>query len=174
MNCKSLESIARDCSSGIGGIRPFIHIVETKEVDFDAATFDGTETHLITSLTSSEIPETVEFRNDVGSLTEAYTLDPSGATVFTQTLSLPLHGRDASKSRKITVMASGQRRLDIIVQQNDGQYVYLRDMVLSEVGEGTGTAKTDGSQYALTFTGVSEHSHYYIDKSTVEDLLDPQ
>lgn len=171
MNCKSLESIKRDCSSAIGGIRPKIYIGESESVDWDAIVLDTEEEFLIDSITADADFEEIEFRNNVGSLEESYTYEADGATVFEQTLSLPLHGRDASKSRKITVMASGQRRLDIIVQQNNGEYVYLRDMILSEVGEGTGTEKTEGSRYALTFTGQSEHLSYYISKDAVESLL---
>ena len=174
MNCKSLESIKRDCSSAIGGIRPKIFVGESELVDWDAIAFDNTEEFLIDSISAGNTFEEIEFRNNVGSLEESYTYEADGAVVFEQTLSLPLHGRDASKSRKITVMASGQRRLDIIVQQNNGDYVYLREMVLSEVGEGTGTEKTEGSRYALTFVGQSEHLSYYITKDAVEELMSPE
>ena len=174
MNCESLNSIQRDCSSAIGGIRPKIYIGDSNAVDWEGATFDSIEEFLIETLTTSEAFEEIEFRNNVGSLEETYSLDNDGAIVFEQTLSLPIHGRDASKSRKITVMASGQRLLDIVVQQNDGKYVYLREVTLSEVGEGTGTEKTEGSKYALTFTGQSEHLSYFIDKDAIEGLVNPE
>jgi hypothetical protein len=47
----------------------------------------------------------VQFRKEIGSLNEDYSAEPDGAIVYTQTLSLPIHGRDASKSNQISRMS---------------------------------------------------------------------
>ena len=156
INCSALSSIERDCSNALGGIDQRIYINDSANVNFAGATFSGgTASGTITALDlESAAPEfeIVEFRKNLATLTEEYANNPDGAVMFEQTLVIPIHGRDASKSAKISVMASGQRELDIIIPQNDGGYVYLREATLTAVGDGTGAAKGDGSKYTLTLS----------------------
>lgn len=173
INCEKLESINRDCSNALGGINQEILINDSSNVDFDGATITD---HEITSLdleTGADGFEVIEFRKSLATLNEDYASDPDGAVVFEQTLVIPIHGRDASKSKKISVMAAGQRELDIIVPQNDGGYVYLRKATLTTVADGTGAAKADGSKYTLTFTAQSENLAYFIDPDIIGAITEP-
>lgn len=171
INCGALSSITRDCSNALGGIDQKIYINDSENVDYDGATFSTGEITAISLGTASVSFEVVEFRKNLATLNEDYANNPDGAVVFEQTLVLPIHGRDASKSHKISVMASGQRELDIIVPQNDGGYVYLRQATLTTVGDGTGAAKADGSKYTLTFTAQSENLAYFIDGDLISALI---
>lgn len=173
INCELLESIERDCSNALGGINQRIYLNDSKNVEFDAATVAD---HIITTIAlGATAPgfEVVEFRKNLATLSEDYANNPDGAVMFEQTLVLPIHGRDAAKSKKISVMAAGQRELDIIIPQNDGGYVYLRQATLTTVADGTGAAKGDGSKYTLTFTAQSEELAYFVDSDLIESLVDP-
>ena len=173
MICEKLEPIVRDCSNALGGIAQKIYINDSKNVDYDGATVTD---HIIESLdleSGADGFEVVEFRKNLATLVEDYASAPDGAVMFNQTLVIPIHGRDASKSKKISVMASGQRELDIMIPQNGGGYVYLRQAVLSTVGDGTGAAKADGSKYTLTFTAESEELAYFIDEAIIDAIVEP-
>lgn len=172
INCEILQSIERDCSNALGGINQRIYINSSENVDFDNATITDHEITAL-SLDSSPAPgfEVIEFRKNLATLNEDYANNPDGAVVFTQTLVIPIHGRDAAKSQKISIIAAGQREVDIIVPQNDGGYVYLRQATLTTVADGTGAAKADGSKYTLTFTAESEELALYIDEDLIESLL---
>lgn len=171
INCGALDSITRDCSNALGGIDQRIYINDSENVDYDGATFSNGEITNISLGTASITFEVVEFRKNLATLNEDYANNPDGAVVFEQTLVIPIHGRDASKSHKISVMASGQRELDIIIPQNEGGYVYLRQATLTTVGDGTGAAKADGSKYTLTFTAQSENLAYFIDGDLIASLI---
>lgn len=170
INCEKLGSILRDCSNALGGIDQRIYMADSSDVDFDSATVSA---HTITTLSmiSGATFETIEFRKNLATLTEEYANNPDGAVMFSQTLVIPIHGRDAAKSNKISVMAAGQRELDIMIPQNGGGYVYLRHAVLSAVGDGTGAAKADGAKYTLTFTAESEVLAYFVDEDIISALL---
>lgn len=172
LNCGKLESILRDCSNALGGINQKIYFNDSSEVDYDSKTVTA---HTITTLSLANGGttgfETVEFRKNLATLNEDYANNPDGAVMFEQTLVIPIHGRDAAKSKKISVMAAGQRELDIIIPQNDGGYVYLRQATLTTVADGTGAAKGDGSKYTITFTAQAEELAYFIDSSLISTLL---
>lgn len=171
INCDALSSIERDCSNALGGINQKIYINDSANVDYDAATItDGVITSLSLTTLGTEF-EVIEFRKNLATLNEDYTNNPDGAVMFEHTLVIPIHGRDAAKSNKISVMAAGQRELDIIVPQNDGGWVYLRQATLTTVADGTGAAKADGSKYTLTFTAQSEQLAYFIDEALISDLI---
>lgn len=171
--CEALETILKDCSSAIGGLDTEMYINDSSNVDWEARTMNLTDDTIATLTLEALTPKftVIQFRKNLASLNEDYAKSDDGAVVYTQTLSLPIHGRDAAKSRKISAMAAGQREVDIIVRQNDGSYVYLRNMQLSTVADGTGAARTDGSKYTLTFDGVSEALSFYIESTAVASLL---
>jgi hypothetical protein len=173
INCEKLEAIVRDCSNALGGIDQRIFMNDSKNVAYDDATVVE---HIITGLaleSTADGFETIEFRKNLATLTEDYASAPDGAVMFNQTLVIPIHGRDAAKSKKISIMASGQRELDIIIPQNGGGYVYLREATLSAVADGTGAAKGDGSKYTLTFTAQAETLAYFIESDIVDGVLEP-
>lgn len=171
INCDALLPIERDCSNALGGINQKIYINDSANVDYDVATItDGEITALALTTLGTEF-EVIEFRKNLATLNEDYANNPDGAVMFEQTLVIPIHGRDAAKSNKISVMAAGQRELDIIVPQNDGGYVYLRQATLTTVADGTGAAKADGSKYTLTFTAQAENMAYFIDEALITTLI---
>lgn len=170
LNCDNLESIFRGCENPIGGINQRIYINDSALVDYDGGTFDLTA-HTITVLTASTAFEVIEFRKNLASLEEPYTREDEGAIIFTPTLTIPVMGRDAAKSRKISLLAAGGREIDIIIPQNDGGYVYLRKMQLASVADGTMANKAEASKYTLVFDGQAEQLSYFIGSSVVTSLI---
>lgn len=176
VNCEGLDSIYRDCSNAMGGIDQRILLIDSSDVDYDSFTYSATsgEENVITDIAligASASFEVIEFRKNLATLEETYDENPEGAVMFQQVLTIPIFGRDQSKSKKITLFASGMRELDIIVPQNSGGYVYLRKATLTNVGDGTGAAKGDGSKYTLTFTAEDEHLADFVTKSAVEAVI---
>lgn len=172
INCKSLESISRDCSNDVGSIDTTIYINDSTEIDWDAKTVTDGEITSLDLISTGATFEVIEFRKNLATLNEDYDSDPDGAVIFEQTLVIPIHGRDASKSNKISIMASGQRLIDIILRQNGGgKYIYIREAILSNVGEGINATKKEGAKYQLTFTAESETLALYIDKDVVLGLI---
>ena len=173
LNCENLESIFRGCDSAIGGIDQKIYINDSENVDYDSFVINDSA-HTITTIalfTGASSFEVIEFRKNLATLNEDYSREADGAVVFTHNLTLPIHGRDAAKSRKISLIAAGQREVDIIVPQNDGGYVYLRKMQLASIADGIGAAKTDGSKYTLTFDGQSEMLALFVDANAITSVI---
>lgn len=169
MACSNIESISFNCDdSAIGGIEKLFLIDQD---DVISASYSSS-THLVdlTIATSSSFEE-IGFRKHVGNYTEDYAKTEDGAIVYTQTVNLPIHGRDADKSRKISILAEGQRYLSLIVKMVSGKYVYFPNMQLQTVAEGSGVLKTDSNKYALTFQGINEKLAFFMTEAEVLSLL---
>jgi hypothetical protein len=168
MSCNNLENILLGCDNPVGGIKRLLINVSENITSITASA----SSHTITAVgvTGSQFTQ-VEFRKNLGTYGEPYTLNPDGAIIFLPEIVIPIHGRDAVKSKKINILAEGQRFLDIIVEDNKGQYVYFPEMQLSAVADGSGAAKTDGSKYTVTFTGENTQLAYYVDASIIPSLL---
>lgn len=173
LNCENIQEILRNCDNAIGGINQKVYINDSENVDYDNFVVDLTAHTITTAVLFSGAPtfETIEFRKNIATLNEDYTLEPEGAVIFTQTLTIPVHGRDAQKSKRISLIAAGQREVDLIIPQNDGGIVYIRQAQLQTVAEGTGANKTDGSKYTLTFNAQTEHLAYFITQAAVTSVI---
>lgn len=170
--CGDLETIDKTCVSSIGGLKESIYINDSANVLFTGFELTAGVYTAIELAGDPAIPfEVIEFRKNISDFKESYTQSPTGATVWTHTLTLTLHGRDAAKSRKINLLAAGQRDLDIVFQQNDGGYVYLREAQLRTSESGTMAVKTDASNYVLTFVSESEHSAYFVAADQIPLLI---
>lgn len=169
MSCNNIESIPFNCQdSAIGGIEK-LFLFDQDDV---VSTTPNLSAHTVTvTLTTGTTAQEIAFRKHVGNYTEDYAKAEDGAIVYTQTVNLPIHGRDADKSRKITILAEGQRYIALIVKMVNGNYVYFPNMQLQTVGEGSGVLKTDASKYALSFVGVNESLAFYMSEADVLALL---
>jgi hypothetical protein len=169
LNCDNLESIYRGCVNPIGGIDQRIYINDSENITSLGV---SASTHTINSVgvTMSNF-ETIEFRKNLATFEEPYTRNDDGAIIFTPTLTIPIHGRDAAKSRQISLIAAGQREVDIIIPNNDGTYVYFRKMQLQSVADGQGANKADASKYTLVFDGQSEQLSYFVNASVIPGII---
>ena len=170
MACTTLEDIVKGCDNNIGGITA----VYINDQDNITAVTENTSTWEVTAITQTARFQTIEFRRNVGSFTEEAAIDfANGSSFVTATINLMLHRREALVSRKIKIMGEGQRDLAVIVKDANGKYWYFPFSQVSAVAEGSGTAKADGSKYAVTLIAENEFLAKEVDPDIIPALLEP-
>ena len=157
LNCDALETITKSCDNNIGGIRK---IWLNDQENVTAAVATGWE---ITTLTSSPIYTEFEINRNTGNYTEETASDLiNGSSFVTQTITLMFNRRDKEKSEAINILGSGQRYLSAIVLDANDVYWYFENLQLTATGEGSGTARADGSKYSVTLLAEADHLSYEI------------
>lgn len=170
MACTTLEDIVKGCDNNIGGITA----VYINDQDNITAVTENNSTWEVTAITQTARFQTIEFRRNVGSFTEEAAIDfANGSSFVTATINLMLHRREALVSRKIKIMGEGQRDLAVIVKDANGKYWYFPYSQVSAVAEGSGTAKADGSKYAVTLIAENEFLAKEVDPDIIPALLEP-
>ena len=167
MACTALTSIIKSCSNNQGGIfSVFINDTENiTEMTVDQAT------HTISAITASPSYVAYDFKRNVGNVTVEPMIDLiNGSTYYEATMTLVFHRREAAKSRALTILAEGQRYLDIIFLDANGQYWYLDHAQLTGGSEETGTARADGSKYTVTFVAQMENRPFLVDPKIYPEL----
>ena len=161
LNCDALETITKSCDNNTGGIRK-IWLNDQENV---TAVPTGWE---ITTLTSSPIYTEFEINRNTGNYTEETASDLiNGSSFVTQTITLMFNRRDAAKSEAINILGSGQRYLSAIVLDANDEYWYFENLQLTATGEGSGTARADGSKYSITLLAEADHLAYTIDPGQI-------
>jgi len=156
MSCEALQSIAKTCDGNTGGIRT-VWICQQENVT--TATPDWE----ITSLVLTAPANVYAINRNTGNYTEETAQDLlSGSTVVTQTITLMFNRRDKDKSEAIHVLGSGQQYLAVFVLDANGKYWYFENVQLTATGEGSGTARADGSKYSVTLLAESDHLAYEV------------
>lgn len=149
MACTTLTSISKTCDNNIGGIRS-IWLWDMEDQD----TFtEDVATWAITALVigAPTAPTGYEFIRNSSNYTEDGAIDlVNGSSFVTQTINLVFARREAAKSKAIKILGEGQRYLGALVLDSNGIYWVFQDLQLSATGEGSGTAKADGSKYTVT------------------------
>lgn len=148
--CTALNGVAKSCDNNVGGVTEvFIYDAEDVSAIADSA---GSITSM--TLATGGVGQQFVIKRNTSNYTEEAAIDlVNGSSFITQTINLMFHRREASKSYAIQLLGEGQRDLVIIVKDANGLYWVFDDMQLSAVGEGSGTAKADGSKYSVTFVG---------------------
>ena len=148
--CTALNAVSKSCDNNIGGI------VEIALYDAEDVTTIADSNGSITSmvLATGAAGQLFYIKRNTSNFTEEAAIDlVNGSSFITQTINLMFHRREASKSYAIQILGEGQRDLVAVVKDANGLYWVFDDMQLSAVGEGSGTAKADGSKYSVTFVG---------------------
>ena len=126
----------------------------------------------ITLVGGGDLYTEFEIRRNTGSYTEDAAIDlVNGSSYVTATISLMFHRRDQSKSQAIKVLGAGQQYLNAIIQDANGKYWYFPYLQLSAVGEGSGTARADGSKYSVTLIAENDFLAYEVDSTIIAALL---
>ena len=127
---------------------------------------------LPTDLTASPTFTTFDFKRNVGNLVIEPQIDLiNGSTFYEATVTLIFHRREASKSRALTILAEGQRYLDLIILDANGVYWYVDHAQLSGGAEDTGTTRADGSKYTVTFVAQMSNRPYEISRAVVSTVI---
>lgn len=168
MSCSTLTAITKGCDNNIGGITA----IYINDMDNITSTTEDTATWMIDAQTVSTPYEAFEFRRNTGNFTEESAIDlANGSSFVTGTITLMFHRREASKSKAIKILGEGQRDLAIIIKDANGKYWYFPMAQLTATGEGSGTAKADGSKYSVTFVAENEFLAKEVDSSIIAGLL---
>ena len=164
MSCEALISIAKTCDNNTGGIRT-VWICQQENVT--AATVSANE-WTVSTLTLTANANVYAINRNTGNYTEDTAVDLiNGSTFVTQTITLMFNRRDKDKSEAINVLGAGQQYLAAVVLDANGKYWYFENLQLTATGEGSGTARADGSKYSVTLLAESEHLAYEIDAAIV-------
>ena len=166
LGCDALETITKSCDNNIGGIRK-IWLNDQENVTSPTAVA-GLISTLVASIDYTEF----EINRNTGNYTEDTAVDLiNGSSFVTQTITLMFNRRDKDNSEAINILASGQRYLTAIILDANGKYWFFQDLQLTATGEGSGTAKADGSKYSVTLLAESEHLSWEITEAAVNGVI---
>jgi hypothetical protein len=172
--CQALEGIVKSCDNNSGGIygiwiTPQDNITSITPTDPSLA-LTGWEITGIT-LATPTLFENYYIRRNTSSFTEEAAIDLiNGSSFVTATINLMFQRREADKSRAIKILGSGQQYLTAIVLDANGIYWYFPYLQVTGVAEGSGTARADGSKYAVTLLSENEYLAYTIDPTIIPAL----
>ena len=157
--CASLESIQKSCDNNSGGIYQVWYIPQDSiDVVTTNTTYPDYEVTAITVLPLLTTFSSFFIRRNTSNYTEETAADLiNGSTFVTQTINLVFHRREAAKSNALKILGSGQAYLAAVVLDANGKYWYFPYMQLTATGEGSGTARADGSKYSVTTVAENEN-----------------
>ena len=171
-NCASLTGISKSCDNNMGGIRG-VWIFDMEDVE---TLTPNTTTWTIDELTLTGSPSTLpvgfEFTRNSSNFTEENPIDlVNGSAYITATLNLMFSRREALKSKSIKILGEGQRYLGALTLDANGIYWLFTDLQLSNVAEGSGTARADGSKYAVTLLGETANFAMVVSPADAENFI---
>lgn len=168
MACNTtLTAILKNCENNVGGLKAFY--IAPEEFVTGTTVSAGT----VTSISMSGSANFVEYqfnKNSAFYTEEAAISLENGSTFYTTTVNITLPRREVAKRNSIALVAAGQRNVKIILLDSNGLYWYVGYSLsanLTGVGEGSGTAKGDGSKYLLTFLAEEPELMYEVDPSII-------
>jgi len=164
----ALTGLLKGCENNLGSIKA-AYIAD--ETDVGVITEAAGSVSAITMIASA-VFKPYEFRKNTGNFTEDSAIDlNNGSTLFNQVINLVFHRREAAKSQEIQILAQGQRNLTAILKDGNDKFWVFSGMQLATVGEGSGTAKADGSKYALSFTAESDVMAFETTQAVLDTVI---
>ena len=153
MSCEALQSIQKNCSNNIGGIK---NVWVNQQDEISGVTVSG-GAWIVSAITVGDPCVPFAINRNTGNYTEDTAVDLiNGSSFVTQTITLMFNRRDKDKSEAINVLGSGQQYLAVFVLDANGKYWYFENVQLTATGEGSGTARADGSKYTVTMVAENE------------------
>ena len=161
MSCEALQTIQKNCSNNIGGIKNVW--VNQQDQITTATPIVPSGSWQIATITVADPCVPFAINRNTGNYTEDTAVDLiNGSTFVTQTITLMFNRRDKEKSEAINVLGSGQQYLAVFIQDANDKYWYFENVQLTATGEGSGTARADGSKYSITLLAEAEHLAYEV------------
>ena len=156
MSCETLISIEKPCGNNIGGIKT-VWIAPQDDVTVGITGWE------VTSVALTNPAAVYAINRNTGNYTEDTAIDLiNGSTFVTQTITLMFNRRDKEKSEAIHVLGAGQQYLAVFIQDANDKFWYFENVQLTATGEGSGTARADGSKYSITLLAESDHLAYEV------------
>ena len=162
--CQALEAVAKSCENNSGGLHGIALIPQDDVVSVTVNTTNPGDWE-VTGFTLTSLITFTDYyiRRNTSNYTEELAADlVNGSSFVTQTINLMFHRREQAKSRAIKILGSGQQYLSAIVKDANGKYWYFPYLQLSASGEGSGTARADGSKYSVTLIAENEFLAYEV------------
>ena len=154
MSCEALQSIQKNCSNNTGGIK---NVWVNQQDEISGVTVSGGD-WIVSAITVGDPCVPFAINRNTGNYTEDTAVDLiNGSSFVTQTITLMFNRRDKEKSEAINVLGSGQQYLAVFIQDANDKYWYFENVQLTATGEGSGTARADGSKYSITLLAEAEH-----------------
>jgi len=154
MSCEALQTIQKNCSNNIGGIK---NVWVNQQDEISGVTVSA-GAWIVSAITVGVPCVPFAINRNTGNYTEETAVDLiNGSTFVTQTITLMFNRRDKEKSEAINVLGSGQQYLAVFIQDANDKYWYFENVQLTATGEGSGTARADGSKYSITLLAEAEH-----------------
>ena len=161
----TLKGIQKDCKHNLGGVRKIWIAAYTK----GTTTVDSGKISAISNVADFK---GYEFTKNTASMTSTLNKDLANGTSYVNTEVIVQFNRmETEKRLEVETLSIGD--LQIIVLDNNGIYWFLGNDAPVEASAGTaqtGTAKSDGNFYNLTFTDESFEYPYEILDTVVADL----
>ena len=165
MSCEALQSIQKNCSNNIGGIK---NVWVNQQDEISGVTVSA-GAWIVSSITVGDPCVPFAINRNTGNYTEDTAVDLiNGSTFVTQTITLMFNRRDKDKSEAINVLGSGQQYLAVFIQDANDKYWYFENVQLTATGEGSGTARADGSKYSITLLAEADHLSYEVLHTLIE------
>lgn len=166
---QTLNGIARDCQSSMGGIR---RVLLANFDDVSTVTVTDGMISAITMAASAKFKEYL-FRRNTGSLTSAYQVSDTGNNGVQSDLVMSFSRLETSKRVEVTALAHADAVA--IVEDCNGKFWYLgKDEPLS-IADGTnavtGTARADLNGYNVTLQDHSLELPFEVDGSIIAALI---
>ncbi len=168
MACNNLtDLIIGSCSNNSGGLFTTAKVFSMNDVT--TYSFNDS-TWTVTGLTVSNSYD-LEFRRNTSNYTEDANIDlVNGSSFVTATINFVFHRREASKSKAIKLLGEGQQYLGVVVGDMNGKYWYFPYAQVTAFGEGSGTARADGSKYSLTLVAENDSLAYEVSSAIFATL----
>jgi len=164
MSCEALQSIQKNCSNNIGGIK---NVWVNQQDEISGVTVSG-GAWIVSAITVGDSCVPFAINRNTGNYTEDTAVDLiNGSSFVTQTITLMFNRRDKEKSEAIHVLGSGQQYLAVFIQDANDKYWYFENVQLTATGEGSGTARADGSKYSITLLAEAEHLAYEVTSTLI-------
>ena len=166
--CNSLTGIDKTCDGNRGSVT---QILVVDQLSVTATT--ATSAHTISAITLSGNAQMVEikFNRNAGNYDETLArVEVSGARIYDQKVSVTIPRRDIDKRNSIMLMGEGDREIALILRDGNDIYWYFPNMILSDIGGGSGAARKDGSTFTLGFTNESLSLAVDVDPSIIANL----
>lgn len=171
--------ISLGCESNVGGIKK-IYITDAVNVTGVTQNSGGIlvasgEVVTAISMATTTLFYDFEFNKNTSNYTESATVNlENGTTFYTQTITLVIPRREQAKRNKILLLAAGQKKLNIIVQDSNGLYWLFgqsEGCILTGNEGGSGTAKTDLNGYTLTLTAEEPTMAPEVDDAVIPTII---
>ncbi|MBQ6358559.1 MAG: hypothetical protein IJI97_06325 [Clostridia bacterium] len=166
---QTLNGIARDCQSSMGGIR---RVLMANFDDVSAVTVTDGMISAITLVSPAKFKEYL-FRRNTGSLTSAYQVSDTGNNGVQSDLVMVFTRLETTKRLEVEALAHAEAVA--IVEDCNGKFWYLGKDEPLTIADGTnaatGTARADLNGYNVALQDHSLELPYEVDATIIAGLL---